>query len=78
MEKDIVAAVVGMNEAKTFISDNFLDRSGHIRYLLLFQADSLLPCFKGGRKASGILVRGVKSRLRNRDGFVVKLKRRSN
>jgi hypothetical protein len=30
MEKDVVAAVVGNDETKALISDNFFNRSGHI------------------------------------------------
>jgi hypothetical protein len=51
MEKDIVAAVVGMDEAEAFLSDDFSNRSGHVRPPFdLISADSLLPCFGGGRK----------------------------
>lgn len=36
MKKDVVAAVVGNDEAKPLISDNFFYRSGHIRHSLSF------------------------------------------
>jgi hypothetical protein len=43
MEKDVVAAVVGNDETKALISDNFFYRSGHIGRSLLSVPDLESP-----------------------------------
>jgi hypothetical protein len=43
MEKDVVAAVVGNDESKALIPDNFLYCSGHLRYSLLSIPDLESP-----------------------------------